>query len=56
MGHAVRAKVRLLAEGPPGERDVFFEHDDVEALARALGLPLRVARNRALDAWRRAQR
>ena len=37
-----RAKVRLRADGsPPGLADVFPEFDDVAAVARATGRPLR---------------
>ncbi|MEL6716050.1 MAG: LarC family nickel insertion protein, partial [Planctomycetota bacterium] len=53
-GRTVRIKVRRVpgTDAPRPDVDAFPEHDDVEALAQALGVPLRVARARALDAWR----
>ena len=51
-GVRVGVKRRLLA----GREDAFLEQDDVEALARHLGVSVREARERALAALRRDRR
>jgi pyridinium-3,5-bisthiocarboxylic acid mononucleotide nickel chelatase len=53
-GQAVRVKLRQRPDypgsAPPGERDLAPEHDDIVRAAEALGLTLREARSRAIQA------
>ena len=54
-GETVRVKIRTRPDypdrSPDGPGDLFVEHDDLVRLADGLGVPLRVARARVLEAF-----